>query len=1052
LRAWALFIFVILSPKGEKEMKKTLSIVLAVLMIVTTIPIAFAADIVASGNCGANGGNVKWTLDSDGLLTISGEGEISSYKPFSDYCNSIITVIIENGVTVIPDFVFESCVNLRKVNLPSSLTSIGMSAFWCCKSLAEINLPSSLTSIGGYAFGYCESLKEITIPDGITTIEQRMFTSCEGLEKIILPNSLKTIAQDAFYITNLSDIYYIGTADEWNEVEIQGKYTIHPSNYQMHYCTRVVASDNICDKNGANNGMYCSDCNKYFPGHDWTKGDGVCANGCGYECPHEEFVEPYLIYDSSSGGFYDEGAENLFDAKNDTKWCSKFYGEASVVFHYSDKVIINSYTLTPAEDTVNFPTRNWMSWDLYGSDTETGEWTHIHTVTNIILPAEKESAPFTVNADTAYKYYKIVIKDIREGDTQQMAGINIEIKIPWPTCLTCGYICSIHTTEEDTNKANCIHGDICDICGIEYGVKNNNHDWSNKDGVCANGCGAECTHEDAYNNLIRPVQNADGTWGKGKIVKICNTCGNSSLVREVERDHEGYEALEEAAAELEALLNSDELISGTKTTYTNYLNHIKMVASSMVYTEIETELANMVADINRYVADIEAGLADGTMRRADLSYMTSLFNEVNAIINGDASLIIPSEVGKYWSAYYYYQSQLNNSNYSQKNYDDDMINVGYENQLETLLAGLKDGTMLKADYTAIDEAIAELDEKLADENLTDEAKAGLEEIKADLEEMKKNPITSKADLAVLEKALEDYETEVDAGIEDGSAVKVDGLGELVAYLSPKEQELKEKYGETEYLDVLNSMSDEAEAERADMVSDALSLTGSLKDNEDELAELKGRMDALLVKIENCLNGTHEGLKYEITEDAECGKNAVESATCTFCGEVLEREIEDTALTHSFTKYEVTEEAKCGIEGKEVAYCDNGCGETDEKAIEALRHSFTKYEVTEEAKCGIEGKEVAYCDNGCGETDEKAIEALTHKDADGDYKCDNGCGHEFEKPAPEEPTPDTPDEPTYDACDHLCHKGGFMGFIWKIVKFFSKLFKINPVCECGAAHY
>ena len=49
-------------------------------------------------------------------------------------------------------------------------------------------------------------------------------------------------------------------------------------------------------------------------------------------------------------------------------------------------------------------------------------------------------------------------------------------------------------------------------------------------------------------------------------------------------------------------------------------------------------------------------------------------------------------------------------------------------------------------------------------------------------------------------------------------------------------------------------------------------------------------------------------------------------------------------------------------------------------------------------------------------------------------------------------PGTPDKPTYEACDHLCHKGGFMGFIWKIVKFFSKLFKINPVCDCGAAHY
>lgn len=44
-----------------------------------------------------------------------------------------------------------------------------------------------------------------------------------------------------------------------------------------------------------------------------------------------------------------------------------------------------------------------------------------------------------------------------------------------------------------------------------------------------------------------------------------------------------------------------------------------------------------------------------------------------------------------------------------------------------------------------------------------------------------------------------------------------------------------------------------------------------------------------------------------------------------------------------------------------------------------------------------------------------------------------------------------DEPVHD-CDHLCHKTGFLGFIWKIILFFNKLFKINPVCNCGNAHY
>ncbi len=38
------------------------------------------------------------------------------------------------------------------------------------------------------------------------------------------------------------------------------------------------------------------------------------------------------------------------------------------------------------------------------------------------------------------------------------------------------------------------------------------------------------------------------------------------------------------------------------------------------------------------------------------------------------------------------------------------------------------------------------------------------------------------------------------------------------------------------------------------------------------------------------------------------------------------------------------------------------------------------------------------------------------------------------------------------CGHACHKGGFLGFLWKIANFFSKLFGLNPVCECSAAHY
>ena len=51
--------------------------------------------------------------------------------------------------------------------------------------------------------------------------------------------------------------------------------------------------------------------------------------------------------------------------------------------------------------------------------------------------------------------------------------------------------------------------------------------------------------------------------------------------------------------------------------------------------------------------------------------------------------------------------------------------------------------------------------------------------------------------------------------------------------------------------------------------------------------------------------------------------------------------------------------------------------------------------------------------------------------------------------------DNPDELEGDPsvnCSHICHKTGFMGFIYKIIRIFWKLFRIHQTCECGVKHY
>ncbi|HHU83547.1 MAG TPA: DUF4832 domain-containing protein [Clostridiales bacterium] len=50
-------------------------------------------------------------------------------------------------------------------------------------------------------------------------------------------------------------------------------------------------------------------------------------------------------------------------------------------------------------------------------------------------------------------------------------------------------------------------------------------------------------------------------------------------------------------------------------------------------------------------------------------------------------------------------------------------------------------------------------------------------------------------------------------------------------------------------------------------------------------------------------------------------------------------------------------------------------------------------------------------------------------------------------------PSTTQAPTEEeTCGHICHASGFLGFIWRIINFFNKLFGINQYCSCGAAHW
>ena len=212
--------------KQSGFLRRLVALALTLCMLAALTSEIFAADIVASGYCGGEGDgkNLTWTLDSEGTLTISGNGKMAYYEhrgaPWAStkvksvsiesgvtsignnafyICTNLTGVTIPNSVTSIGSSAFESCSGLTSVTIPNSVTSIGVRAFSSCSSLTSITIPNRVTSIGRLAFSGCSSLTSVTIPSSVTSIGELVFSGCSSLTSITIPSSVTSIGRSAFY-------------------------------------------------------------------------------------------------------------------------------------------------------------------------------------------------------------------------------------------------------------------------------------------------------------------------------------------------------------------------------------------------------------------------------------------------------------------------------------------------------------------------------------------------------------------------------------------------------------------------------------------------------------------------------------------------------------------------------------------------------------------------------------------------------------------------------------------------------------------------------------
>jgi len=165
----------------------------------------------------ADGNKSFW---SDGMALYSADRK--SLIQLIDY--TVEEYAVADGTEIILAESFARCSALKKVVLPSSITSIEKNAFYSCSNLSEIVGMDRVGNVGNGAISYTAleknseyiiagntlakyngKGKKVIIPEGVEVISEKAFyyskysgNGEDKLEEVVLPSTLKCIEKEAF--------------------------------------------------------------------------------------------------------------------------------------------------------------------------------------------------------------------------------------------------------------------------------------------------------------------------------------------------------------------------------------------------------------------------------------------------------------------------------------------------------------------------------------------------------------------------------------------------------------------------------------------------------------------------------------------------------------------------------------------------------------------------------------------------------------------------------------------------------------------------------------
>lgn len=168
------------------------------------------------GNLSRDNKSLQEVVIQQGVEQLAYENWSMTYSPFLN-CVNLTRVQLPSTLKIINMTCFYGCKNLKKISLPEGLTKLGANAF-TNSGLTDIVIPASVTEVqgevfrnsalesatlkgsvcGSNMFEECDKLETVTLSEKTESIPSRMFKNCRALKKIKLPSKLKKIGFYAF--------------------------------------------------------------------------------------------------------------------------------------------------------------------------------------------------------------------------------------------------------------------------------------------------------------------------------------------------------------------------------------------------------------------------------------------------------------------------------------------------------------------------------------------------------------------------------------------------------------------------------------------------------------------------------------------------------------------------------------------------------------------------------------------------------------------------------------------------------------------------------------